>query len=263
MTDRAGRLIAAAALLFLLIVEHGRALGLLPGAAVVVVAIGIGVSALLARTWSALHLGLFILLAAAATVVPLQLLQVSTLQLPLVFVLSLLLLWPLAQVRDSMRGWLRRGQQDGISAFLTLGTPPLTGIALILWARWTDRIGVGEEMVQGLAEIPILVLVLVGLPVFALLNALAEELLYRGLLQQALMEALGDRPLLVVPLQASAFAALHYAVGFPNGALGYLMVFAWGCVLGVLRRRTGGLLAPFLVHVAADLVIGGYLLSLL
>ena len=60
-------------------------------------------------------------------------------------------------------------------------------------------------------------------------------------------------------LQASAFAILHFAAGFPNGIAGYLMTFVYGLILGYLRERTGGLLAPYVTHVVADLVIGYFL----
>ena len=63
----------------------------------------------------------------------------------------------------------------------------------------------------------------------------------------------------VVTLQASAFAAAHVLLGFPNGRLGYLMVFVYGTMLGYLRVRSKGMLAPYLTHVLADLTIGYFL----
>ncbi len=58
-----------------------------------------------------------------------------------------------------------------------------------------------------------------------------------------------------VGLQATIFAAAHFLMGFPNGIIGFLMVFVWGSMIGYLRHRTKGLLAPYIVHVAADGII--------
>ena len=60
-------------------------------------------------------------------------------------------------------------------------------------------------------------------------------------------------------LQAGAFAAVHFGVGFPNGLFGYAMVLVYGLALGLLRHRTKGMLAPYLAHVIADLTIGYFL----
>lgn len=251
----------AVLLLLLVVLEHLRAVaGVVPGAVYAATAVGLLAAALFLRAWASVHLCLFLVLAIAATRLPWEPLLVTALQFPLLFATSLLLL-PFDPVRAAARSWWRRGRFDRISLLFTLGTPPAAGVALIVWALWTDQLGAGLAMMQGVASLPWWLLVLIALPLFAVLNALAEELVFRGLLQQALDEALGDRPLVVLPLQAAAFAALHFAAGFPNGVVGYGMVFVWGMVLGFLRRRTGGLLSPYLVHVAADLVIVYFLYS--
>jgi membrane protease YdiL (CAAX protease family) len=51
-------------------------------------------------------------------------------------------------------------------------------------------------------------------------------------------------------------------MGFPNGAIGYGMAFGYALVLGYLRLRTDGLLAPVAAHVIADLTIGFILVTL-
>mmetsp|Transcript_20064 Transcript_20064/g.80037 ORF Transcript_20064/g.80037 Transcript_20064/m.80037 type:complete len:351 (+) Transcript_20064:1214-2266(+) len=121
------------------------------------------------------------------------------------------------------------------------------------------------------------------LPLFALLNALVEELEFRGIILQALRR--GSRPLVsptpppsgrsatgaalidfvvggshatlaAVALQAVLFGAQHAVGGFPNGAVGCVLVTLWGFVLGALRVAFGGLLAGYAVHVVADATIG-------
>jgi membrane protease YdiL (CAAX protease family) len=158
-------------------------------------------------------------------------------------------------------GWLRRGELDQVSGLLAVVTSLVAGVALILWALWTDFLGVGERMVAEFRDIPRWVLFLVGVPAFSVINATAEESVYRGVLQETVARRF-SRPLWSLLLPASAFAAAHAQVGFPNGKLGYAMTFVYGATLGYLRLRTGGMLAPLLVHVCADLVIGTTLLLL-
>ena len=54
-------------------------------------------------------------------------------------------------------------------------------------------------------------------------------------------------------LQAMAFAALHFQTGFPRGMVGVGLTFVYGMVLGELRRRADGLMAPFITHVLTGL----------
>jgi len=56
-------------------------------------------------------------------------------------------------------------------------------------------------------------------------------------------------------LQAWLFGAMHYLQGFPNGGWGLVMAAVYGLMLGWLRRRSQGMLAPWLAHICADMVI--------
>jgi membrane protease YdiL (CAAX protease family) len=53
----------------------------------------------------------------------------------------------------------------------------------------------------------------VGIPLFALVNAFSEEVVYRGVLQETLLATLGTTSVSVL-LQADAFAVEHFARGF-------------------------------------------------
>lgn len=154
---------------------------------------------------------------------------------------------------------LSRGNADPISIGLAGAIAVGSAAALLIWATWTDNLGLGKAMMENALTAPLWLVVLVGLPVFALLNAVTEEFVFRGVLQPAL-DKVGLPFALANVLQASAFAALHYEMGFPNGAVGYGMVFVYGLFLGLLRRRTGGLALPIATHAIADLVIGMTLL---
>ena len=126
--------------------------------------------------------------------------------------------------------------------------------SLLLWAAWTDHFGAGENLIKGISHLPKALVLLLVIPGFSCLNAFAEEMVYRGIFQEAALQA-RITPILAVLLQASAFAAIHFQGGFPNGFAGYFMTFIYGTALGILRYKTKGILAPFLTHIMADLVI--------
>jgi membrane protease YdiL (CAAX protease family) len=90
--------------------------------------------------------------------------------------------------------------------------------------------------------------------VLSLVNAVTEEVAYRGVLQHALESEFGVG-LLALALQGVAFAAPHYGHGFPRGPVGLVLTAAYGIALGILRRWARGLLAPSAAHVVADMTI--------
>ena len=96
---------------------------------------------------------------------------------------------------------------------------------------------------------------------FSVVNAAVEEAAYRGVVLGALETARVPTATALV-LQAAAFAALHFQAGFPRGLVGVALTFVYGLVLGALRRRAGGLLAPVITHVLTDLVIVTIVLAL-
>jgi len=177
----------------------------------------------------------------------------------------LVLVWlsclPFPRLRAGFR-WARKGDLNQVTWFLVVLVSLVSAIALVLWALWTDYLGLATAMMSTVKSVPLWFMLLVGIPGFALANAFAEEAVYRGVVQDALEKRFGNWPWLVIAAQASAFAALHYRSGFPNGKVGYLMTFVFACMLGLLRRRSEGMLAPYVAHVAADAVIGVTLLLL-
>ena len=173
------------------------------------------------------------------------------------FLVSLLVVLIIPRARLSL-GWIHAGRIERVSWFLILIGSSLSTVALLLWAFWTDNLGVGEHMMASVAHLPPMLVLGVGIPIFALINALAEEVTYRGVFQQGLGYAF-EHPAIVILLQATAFAAAHVRGGFPNGLAGYVMVVVYGSLLGYLRHRSKGLLAPYLTHVLGDLTIGYFL----
>lgn len=87
---------------------------------------------------------------------------------------------------------------------------------------------------------------------FALLNASMEELIWRGGIQTWLIER--TSVWLAILLQGLSFGALHWA-GFPSGWSGVALATTYGIMLGWLRQATGGLAAPIVAHIIADVTI--------
>jgi CAAX protease family protein len=124
-------------------------------------------------------------------------------------------------------------------------------IALSAWYR-----AIGPDLTVPLSHFPhmsVWMFPLAGLG-FSLGNAAIEEFVYRGIILQALDSAAGSGFLSLL-VQAWLFGALHFREGFPNGTLGVVMTVVYGIMLGGLRRRSQGMLAPWAVHVIADCVI--------
>jgi membrane protease YdiL (CAAX protease family) len=148
-------------------------------------------------------------------------------------------------------GWLRAGRSGRDVRMLILATVVVSGVALVAWTALTK-----PDLEHHLALVPALPLWAYPLVAvaFAVVNAAMEEAVFRGVMMEALDSALGDG-YWSTGTQAVSFAALHYLTGFPSGVLGFFMVLVYGVMLGVIRRRSSGLLAPWIAHVMADIAI--------
>jgi membrane protease YdiL (CAAX protease family) len=89
--------------------------------------------------------------------------------------------------------------------------------------------------------------------VTVLLAPIGEELLFRGFLLPRLLAQKG--PVWAVGISALVFALLH-----PQYGLYMPVVLVYGIVLGWARVRTGGLLAPILLHLTINGVVTATLL---
>jgi membrane protease YdiL (CAAX protease family) len=84
----------------------------------------------------------------------------------------------------------------------------------------------------------------VSLAVIALLPALCEELVMRGILLPSLAALIGPTP--AVGLTAAAFAVIHF------DPIRLLFTFVLGLALGLLRLRTRSLWPPVIVHLTLN-----------
>jgi membrane protease YdiL (CAAX protease family) len=151
-----------------------------------------------------------------------------------------------------------------------VGTPldPAYPAMMLVWPRWAiapakkmptksvllvfsrlapPHLGTGARFLVALSPGS---LVAVGVA-FAVVNAFVEEVLFRGAVLHHLGHVLGSWPAVLV--QALAFGTLHLN-GYPYGLAGVALASVYGLLLGALRLRSGGLLAPWIAHVCADAV---------
>jgi membrane protease YdiL (CAAX protease family) len=148
-------------------------------------------------------------------------------------------------------GWKEAGRLGPDIWRWILATVAVSSLALIIWVNVAK-----PDLSIHLANIPDIPLWTYPLAavIFATGNAAVEEVAFRGIVMSGLDHALG-KTRAALALQAICFAAAHYLAGFPNGFAGFAMVAVYGAMLGVIWRRSGGLLAPWIAHVAADLTI--------
>jgi len=144
---------------------------------------------------------------------------------------------------------LRFGRLAAAEAGMVLGLVLGSAAALLIFS-WSapPRLGTGAGFLENLAP---WTLVSAGVG-FSAVNAFVEEVLFRGAVQQHLAGALGRWP--AVLTQALAFGMLHLN-GYPYGPVGVTLASVYGLLLGALRLRSGGLLAPWIAHACTDAVI--------
>lgn len=153
------------------------------------------------------------------------------------------------QLKNSIN-YFKKGSADKISLFLIISTIIISGIALILWFNFfKPNIPNLEKM---LPTTNLALLILLGI-VFAFFNSLTEELVWRGILWDALNISFKS-PILIITIQAIGFGLIHLG-GFPSGWVGVSLATIYGLFLGIIRYRTKGIFYPVLTHFFADLVI--------
>lgn len=147
--------------------------------------------------------------------------------------------------------WLKTGHMRKDIAVIIIATAVISSIALYIWyylAKPDLSLHLGY-----MPSMPLWLFPLAGFG-FALGNAAMEEFVFRGVIMQATDSALGaGRSSILV--QAWLFGAMHFLHGFPNGWWGLSMTFVYGVMLGAIRRQAQGMLAPWIAHACADLVI--------
>lgn len=133
---------------------------------------------------------------------------------------------------------------DGVVKGLALGGV-LIGAAFLLWRAFPRT---GEKLIRMQAETYALLLPHVNWPVIltvSLCAGVGEEALFRAGLQTLLGDHVGAPG--AIALSAALFAAVHF--GKPVVTV---LIFAIGCLFGVIYWQTGSLLAVALGHAIYD-----------
>lgn len=146
--------------------------------------------------------------------------------------------------------WLVRGRASRATWVLASLTIPLCAVALVVWTFMAQPdLTLYADMVPGTG----IGLALGAAFVFALFTAIGEEVVFRGVIWQALSDTgLTIGPVLII--QALAFGILHFG-GVPSGLVGVGLASGYGLALGGIRFLSKGLLMPVIVHIFADLTI--------
>jgi|GEM_PF-1053829 membrane protease YdiL (CAAX protease family) len=153
-------------------------------------------------------------------------------------------------LRDSV-GWVRMGKFDANIWIFILATVIIPGVGLLLWVKiFSPDLSRYSQLVP---DFPLWLTVLYGLGNSAF-NAALEEITWRGVMMEALDSALGPGFWTII-IQSVSFAVAHYRNGFPNGIIGCALVFVFGMMLGILRRKSKGIVGCWLAHTGVDFTI--------
>ncbi len=190
-------------------------------------------------------------IALTATTVPASVLVLGKGIWPVPLLLAVAVWWFAGRyLRADRPEWPRAGRLGVDVALLMLATAAVSAVALAGWA-WLSDPDPGPYL-GALRDRPAIV-ALFGVLAFSLANSVVEEAVFRGVFQTELTGLLPAAA--AIGVQAVGFGLLHLT-GFPSGWLGVLLATVYGLLLGLIRHRAGGMLAPYLTHVLADLTIG-------
>jgi len=155
--------------------------------------------------------------------------------------------------------WARWGSFASDVRLLCAAAVLIAGAALLTW-YFLLHPNLDDIVNSFVPDLPLGLLIAGGL-IFSMINAAVEEGAYRGVVLHALDTSLGPG-LVALVLQAVAFGTLHIQGGFPRGWLGAGLACIFGIFMGVVRRRAGGMFAPWIAHVVTDVVIAGIVLTI-
>jgi len=180
---------------------------------------------------------------------------------PVVLALGLLCYAGVVRGVPWLRGtatWARLGFFDATVGLLSVAAWLLAAAALLSW-YFLLHPNIADIVEAYVPALPLGLLIVGGL-IFSIVNAAVEEGAYRGVILHALDSSLGPG-FAALLLQALAFGAIHIR-GFPRGWIGVGLACVYGLLMGAIRRRAGGMFAPWIAHVFTDVVIAAIVLFL-
>jgi uncharacterized protein len=198
------------------------------------------------RTWQAAHGILFVAL------IGLSWLNPGFRSWPWFWVIPLASYFTLTACIPPLRRTLagpRNGKATLRTGIATVAIIALASTALLLY-QWVAHPDV-RSLRDALPVQPQNGVLLAG-AIFALINATCEELVFRGILFDALESEWGRR---FAVGASSILFGLGHLHGYPPGWIGAGLAGSYGVLLGVLRVQTGGLSLPIVAHITADATI--------
>ena len=147
-------------------------------------------------------------------------------------------------------GWLCMGKMTA-KIWFTMATVIILGAPILV--VWVREISPDLSRYASLVpNAPISVLLLYGVA-FAAFNAAIEEIIWRGVMMEALDSAFGAGYCSLI-IQAASFGAAHYRNGFPNNLSGSVLTFLGGLFFGLIRRKSRGMFGSWLAHFFGDMI---------
>lgn len=198
------------------------------------------------RDWIAVHGLVYLALMGAATSIPVLCVW------PLLWVVPLasyaVLVAVVAPLRVTFQPW-RFGcvSVTTIAATMAISVGSCSVLVAFQWYASPDL-----QAYRGLISVSTPGGLLVAGILFSLFNAIFEEIVFRGILFDAVESQRGAR--VAVLTTAVLFGYCHLR-GYPPGPPGVLLAGLYGLFLGGLRVLSGGIGLPVVAHIAADATI--------
>jgi membrane protease YdiL (CAAX protease family) len=143
--------------------------------------------------------------------------------------------------------WLTAGRLTWETVIWMLATIVVSSGALLTWVVFFHP--QLDDLAGMIPAVRPWQLVAIGIA-FSTLNATWEEFILKGLAWSSL-QSVFQSAYTVNVAQAVLFGLAHFQ-GFPRGWGGVLMAALYGLALGVIRKKSGGLLASIVTHIFAD-----------
>jgi len=166
----------------------------------------------------------------------------------LLFCISLTFIKPLRNAQD----WFCIGRFGKITILYIIAISLISAGSLVTWTLITKPNLPGYTALMPPNMTPFWVVFY--MLAFALINAAIEELMWRGVMLSALEKAFGSSHF-SLGLQAISFGIAHYRGPFLYGWLGVALTTIFGVLVGLLRRQSKGIFAPWVTHAISDFVI--------
>ncbi len=164
-----------------------------------------------------------------------------------VILFTLLILF-FSEIKSTI-GWWHKDSVDSKLILQMLLAVGISGIGMFIYLKMnTSSI---DRFIGMLPEGSFIFLIGMGIA-YALLNAVVEEYIFRGMIWNALEKIMTNKSLVILS-QAAIFGITHYW-GLPGGISGVVLIFTWALYLGYIRQKTGGILGVIGLHFGANLL---------